>query len=182
MVRDRDAHYPRAMTVADAARLVSPAYAAAADRLDELRKDIAYSERAIETYTGQRDYAIDQGDERWRKMGTLAQYGHRTGVRPDHAMSMHEQAEKSAAERVAGEEQKLGERRDILPAAERAEADALDAVRPAAEAKLAQLQERAAVAHEVQQEKIQAQREADREQAREHKLDRERDRDRGMER
>ena len=144
MVRDRDAHYPRPMTVADAARLVSPAYAAAADRLDELRKDIAHSERAIETYTGQRDYAINQGDERWRKMGTLAQYGHRTGVRPDYAMSTHEQAEKGAAERLAGEEKRLGERREMLPAAERGAADALEAVRPQAETKLAQLQERAA--------------------------------------
>ncbi len=70
----------------------------------------------------------------------------------------------------------------MLPAAERGEADALEAVRPQAEAKLAQLQERAALALEVQQEKMQAQREADREQAREHKLDRERDWDRGMER
>jgi hypothetical protein len=93
-VRDRDAHYPRPMTVADAARRVSPAYATAADRLEEIRKDIAYSERAIETYSGQRDYAIDQGDERWRKMGTLAQYGHRIGVRPDYAMSTHERDEK----------------------------------------------------------------------------------------
>ncbi len=56
----------------------------------------------------------------------------------------------------------------------------MEAVRPQAEAKLAQLQERAALAREVQQERTQAQREADREQAREHKLDRERDR--GLER
>jgi hypothetical protein len=170
------------MTVADAARLVSPAYAAAADRLDELRKDIAYSEKAIATYTGQRDYAINQGDERWRKMGTLAQYGHRTGVRPDYAMSTHEQAEKGAAERLAGEEKRLGERREMLPAAEREAADALEAVRPQAETKLAQFQERAALAQEVQQEKMQAQRAHDQAQAREHKLDRERDRDHGMER
>jgi len=172
------------MTVADAARLVSPDYAAAAHRLAELRKDIAYSERAIETYGKQRDYAIDQGDERWRKMGTLAQYGHRTGVRPDHAMSTHERDEKSAAGHLAAEEKRREERMEMLPAAERGEADALEAVRPQAEAKLAQLQERAALAREVQQEKMQEQRERDqaREQAREHKLDRERDRDRGIER
>ena len=181
-VRDRDAHYPRPMTVADAARRVSPAYATAADRLDELRKDIAYSERAIETYGGQRDYAIDQGDERWRRMGTLAQYGHRTGVRPDYAMSTHEQAEKTAAQRLTMEEQKRAERLTAIPEKQREENEALEAVRPQAEAKLAQLQERAALAHEVQQEKMQAQREGALEQAREHKLNREKDRDRGMER
>ena len=172
MVRDRDAHYPRAMTVADAARRVSPAYAAAADRLDELRKDIAYSERAIETYGRQRDYAVDQGDERWRRMGTLAQYGHRTGVRPDYAMSTHERDEKIAAGHLAAEEKRREERMEMLPAAERAEADALEKVRPQAEAKLAQLQERAALAREVQQEKMLEQRERDQARARERDLGR----------
>jgi Ti-type conjugative transfer relaxase TraA len=172
MVRDRDAHYLRPMTVADAARRVSPAYAAAADRLDELRKDIAYSERAIETYGKQRDYAIDQGDERWRKMGTLAQYGHRTGVRPDYAMSTHERDDKIAAGHLAAEEKRLGERMEMLPAAERGEADAREKVRPQAEAKLAQLQERAALAREVQQEKMQAQRERDQARVRERGRDR----------
>jgi hypothetical protein len=171
-VRDRDAHYPRPMTVADAARRVSPAYATAADRLDELRRDIAHSERAIETYGGQRDYAIDQGDERWRKMGTLAQYGHRTGVRPDYAMSTHERDEKIAAGHLAAEEKRREERRDMLPAVERAEADALEKVCPQAEAKLAQLQERAALAREVQQEKMLEQRDRDQARARERDLGR----------
>ena len=181
-VEDRETGLRRPMTVADAARLVSPTYAAAADRLAELRQDIASSERAIETYGRQRDYAIDQGDERWRKMRTLAQYGHRTGVRPDYAMSTHEQAEKSAAQRLTMEEQKRAERLTAIPEKQREENGALEAVRPQAEAKLAQLQERAALAHEVQQEKMQAQREGALEQAREHKLNREKDRDRGMER
>jgi hypothetical protein len=114
-VRDWDAHYPRPMTVADAARLVSRAYAAAAER----RKDIADLDRAIETYARQRDYAIDQGDERWRKVGTLAQYGHRTGVRPNHAMSTHERDEKAAAGCLAAEEQKRAERSTALPEPQR---------------------------------------------------------------
>jgi Ti-type conjugative transfer relaxase TraA len=181
-VRDRDAHYPRPIIVADTARLVSPAYAAAADRLAELRQDIAYSEKAIKTYGQQRDYAIDQGDERWRKMGTLAQYGHRTGVRPDHAMSTHEQAEKSAAERLTMEEQKRAERLTALPERQREENEALEVVRPQAEAKLAQLQKRAALAHEVQQEKMQTQREGALEQNRERTLSRDKDIDQGLER
>jgi vacuolar-type H+-ATPase subunit I/STV1 len=170
------------MTVADAARLVSPDYAAAAHRLAELRKDIAYSERAIETYGRQRDYAIDQGDERWRKMGTLAQYGHRTGVRSDYVMSTHERDEKSAAGHLAAEEQRRDERVRALPDLERKANKAFSAVQPQAEAKLAELQERAALAREVQQERMQEKRERDqaRDQAREHKMDRERDR--GMER
>jgi Ti-type conjugative transfer relaxase TraA len=179
---DRETGRRRPMTVADAARRVSPDYAAAADRLDELRRDIAHSERAIETYGGQRDYAIEKGDERWRKMGTLAQYAHRTGVRPDYAMSTYERDEKIAAERLTAEEQRRDERVRALPDLERKANEAFRAVEPQAAANLAELQERAALAHEVQQEKMQAQREAAREQAREHKLDRERDRDQGMER
>ena len=177
-VRDRETGRRRPMTVADAARRVSPDYAAAADRLDELRKDIAHSERAIKTYGKQRDYAIDQGDERWRKIGTLAQYGHRTGIRPDYAMSTYERDEKIAAGHLAAEEKRLGERREMLPAAERGEADALDVVRPQAEAKLEQLQERAALAREVQEEKLQAQKEREQTRGRE----RGRGRDLGMER
>ena len=171
-VEDRETGRRRPMTVADAARRVSPDYAAAADRLDELRKDVAQSERAIETYGRQRDYAVDQGDERWRRMGTLAQYGHRTGVRPDYAMSTHERDEKIAAGHLAAEEKRREERRGMLPAVERAEADALEKVRPQAEAKLAQLQERAALAREVRQEKMLEQRERDQARARERDLGR----------
>jgi Ti-type conjugative transfer relaxase TraA len=180
--RDRDAVAPRDMTVADAARLVSPAYAAAADRLEEIRKGIAYSESAIETYGRQRDYATDQGDARWKAMGTMRQYGHRTGVRVDDAMSRHERDEASASERLALEEKTREERVKALPAAAREEAEALETVRPQAEAKLAQLQERAALAREVQQEKMQAQRVKAHEQARERTPSRDKDLDRGMER
>ncbi|WP_284948292.1 Ti-type conjugative transfer relaxase TraA [Acidisoma cladoniae] len=180
--RDRDAVASRDMTVADAARLVSPAYAAAADRLEEIRKGIAYSESAIETYGRQRDYATDQGDARWKAMGTMRQYGHRTGVRVDDVMSRHERDEQSAAHRLALEEKKREERVKALPPAEREEAEALETVRPQAEAKLAQLQERAALAREVQQEKMQAQREKAQEQARDRTLSRSKDLDRGMER
>jgi hypothetical protein len=94
-------------------------------------------------------------------MGTLAQYGHRTGVRPDYAMSTHERDEKSAAERLAAEEQKRDETVRALPDLERTANEAFRAVQPQAEAKLAQLQERAALAREVQQEKMQEQRERD---------------------
>jgi Ti-type conjugative transfer relaxase TraA len=179
--RDRDAVAPRDMTVADAARLVSPAYAAAADRLEEIRKGIANSESAIETYGRQRDYAMDQGDARWKAMG-MRQYGHRTGVRVDDAMSRHERDEASAAERLAAEEKRRDERVKALPPAEREEAEALETVRPQAEAKLAQLQERAALAREVQLEKMQAQREKAQEQARARTLSRDKDLERGMER
>ena len=177
-IRDRDANVRRAMTVADAARLVSPTYAAAAERLAELRKDIAYSKGAIETYGKQRDFALDQGDARWKAMGTMRQYGHRTGVRPDHAMSIHERDEASAAGRLAAEEKRRDERMTMLPAAERAEADALERVRPEAGVMLAQLQERAELAREVQQEKMQVQRE----RGRERQLGREQDGRDGMER
>jgi hypothetical protein len=41
MIRDCGAASPRAMTVADAARLISPDYAAAADRLLGQQRDLA---------------------------------------------------------------------------------------------------------------------------------------------
>jgi hypothetical protein len=110
-------------------------------------------------------------------MGTMRQYGHGTGVRPDHAMSTHERNETSAADRLADEEKRRDERLTMLPDVERAEADALEAVRPQAEVKLAQLLERAELAREVQQEKMQEWKE--REQTRAH--ERSRDKDLGYE-
>ena len=180
-VRDRNAHVPRPMTVADAARRVSPDYAAVADRLEKARADLAYSEKAIETYGRQRDYAIEQGDDRWRRMGTLAQYGHRMGIKPDYEMDRHEQAEKSASERLIAEEMTRAERLKALPDLERQEQGALAAVRPAAEAKLAQLQERATLAREVQEERMQIQQQqAAQDQARALKLERGRSQSHGM--
>lgn len=179
-VTDRNAHVPRPMTVADAARLVSPDYAAVADRLEQARADLAYSEKAIETYGRQRDYAIDQGDQRWHRMGTLAQYGHRMGIKSDYEMDRHEKAEQGAAERLTDEEMRRAERLKALPDLERQEQGALAAVRPAAEAKLAQLQERAALAREVQGERMQLQQKAAEKEAQERKLDRSRSQSRGL--
>jgi hypothetical protein len=80
--------------------------------------------------------------------------------------------------RTPTEEKKWEERVKALPAAERAEAEALETVRPEAEAKLAQLQERAALAREVQLETMQARRETAQEQARARALSRDKDLDR----
>jgi Ti-type conjugative transfer relaxase TraA len=179
-VTDRNAHVPRPMTVADAARLVSPDYAVVADRLEQARADLAHSEKAIEHYGRQRDYAIDQGDQRWRRMGTLAQYGHRMGIKPDYEMDRHEKAEQGAAERLTAEEMTRAERVKVLPDLERQERDALAAVRPQAEAKLEQLQARAALAREVQGERMQLQQKAAEKEAQERKLDRSRSQSRGL--
>ena len=156
-VQDRNARHSRPMTVADAARLVSPDYAAAADRLDRARADLASSEKAIKENRQQRDDAIDQGDKRWQRMGTLAQYGHRMGIKPDRELELHEASEKGATGRLTAGEAKHAERFQALPGLEKQERDALAAVRPQAEAKLEQLQERAAVAREVQAERLQIQ-------------------------
>ena len=159
------------MTVADAARLVSPDYAAAADRLEQVRKDLARSETSIEENSRQRDDAIDQGDKRWHRMGTFAQYGHRMGIKPDRELELHEATEKGAAARVAAEEVRRAERLQALPGLEKQERDALAAVLPQAEAKLEQLQERSSLAREVQAERMQVQQEkAAQKEAQERKL------------
>ncbi|MCB8878392.1 Ti-type conjugative transfer relaxase TraA [Acidisoma silvae] len=159
-VRDGKNYVSRPMTVADAARLVSPDYAAAADRLEQVRKDLARSETSIEENSRQRDDAIDQGDKRWQRMGTFAQYGHRMGIKPDRELELHEATEKGAAARLTAEELRRAERLQALPALEQRERDALAAVQPEAEAKLEQRQARVALAHEVREERMQLQQKA----------------------
>ncbi|MCB8878529.1 Ti-type conjugative transfer relaxase TraA [Acidisoma silvae] len=171
-VQDRNARHARPMTVADAARLVSPDYAAVADRLDRARADLVHSEKAIEENRQQRDDAIDQGDKRWQRMGTLAQYGHRMGIKPDRELEVHEASEKGATMRLTTGEVRHAERLLALPDLERQERDALAAVRPQAEEKLEQLQDRAALAREVQAERRQVQQQKAQEEGLERKLSR----------
>jgi Ti-type conjugative transfer relaxase TraA len=159
--------YERDLTIDDAARQLSPAYARAADQVAGLRKEVAQAESSVAHYTGTVRHAVDQGDERWRTMGTLRQYGHQWGVHRDREMSQRERSEQYWGEQLTAAEQ----RRDALvaqvPVAERAAAAAFEAVRPGAEQTVAAARERVEVAREVQaerqaQEAMAAQRERDR--------------------
>lgn len=86
----------RPMTVQDAARLVDPVYAAAADRTADLRNEATEVEKSIQHYEGvlRRDQV--QGDRRWREIGFLRQVMHKTGMRRDHNLGLNEGAERMA--------------------------------------------------------------------------------------
>jgi hypothetical protein len=149
----------RSVALADALG-ASPAYVAAADRVADLHKETAQVAKTIEHYAKLRDYSRAQGDERWRVMGrglALAQWGHKTGLRPDAEMAEHERGEKFAVEHLVEPEKRRDELARELPAAEKAAAVALEEARPGAEATLAAWRERGEAAREVQAERSTAQ-------------------------
>jgi hypothetical protein len=163
------------MTVQDAARLVDPAYSAAADRTALLRKEAAQVEKSIRQYEGVLRRDQKQGDKRWWEMGFLRQVMHKTGVRRDHALDMNEGIEHMAVAALDKLEPRRAALARELPEAEKVEAAAFRCAQPAAAAELAKRQERGNLAREIIAERRQAQ-----EQGRER--NRNRDRDLGMER
>jgi hypothetical protein len=167
----------RPMTVQDAARLVDPVYAAAADRTADLRNEATEVEKSIQHYEGVLRRDLVQGDRRWREIGFLRQVMHKTGVRRDHTLGLNEGAERMAVAAL----DKLEPRRAAVarqhPEAAKEEAAAFARAQPAAAAELAKRQERASLAREIMAERRQEQN-----QARERQRERDRDRDQGMER
>jgi hypothetical protein len=189
--------YERDLTVEDAARQLSPAYAEATDQAAALRKETAQAESSVAHYTGTVRHAVSRGDARWRTMGTWRQYGHRSGLRRDPEMSQHEQSEQYWTEELAKGETQRDALVPALAAAERAKTAAFEAVRPAAEQAVAAARERVEVAREVEAERreqqaAEAQRERDRPRTKAEQIaeraaaratqQEEKSRDRGMER
>jgi hypothetical protein len=162
------------MTVRDAARLVDPAYAAAAERATLLREEAAQVEKSIRHYEGILHRDQEQGDKRWQEMGFVRQVMHKTGIRPDHALGINEGVERMAVETLDKLEPRRSALARQLPEAEKEEATAFERAQPTAAAELAKRQERATLAREVLAERRQQ------DVARERQ--RERGRDRGMER
>ncbi|HXA70913.1 MAG TPA: hypothetical protein VNW24_10715, partial [Stellaceae bacterium] len=165
----------RPMTVQDAARLVDPGYAAAADRTVLLREKAGQVEESIRYYEGVLRRGQEQGDQRWREIGFLGQVMHKTGVRRDHALGMNEGIEHMAVAALDTLEPHRAALARELPEAEKVEAAAFGHAQPAAAAELAKRQKLGNLAREIIAERRQEQ-----DQGRER--ERSRDRDLGMER
>jgi len=176
-VGDAQLYTERGMTVQDAARLVDPAYAVAADRTTALRKEATETEKAIQHYVGIQQFNQAEGDKRWRAMGFMRQAMHKSGVRRDPHLGLNEGGEHMALEQLA----ELDPRRAALTRqigdAEKAEAAAFARAEPKAAAELAKWQERGSVAREVLHERWQQDIARERVQR-----ERSRGRDRGLER
>jgi hypothetical protein len=137
------------------ARVVDPAYAAAADRTALLREEATQVEKEIRHYAGVLRHDQQQGDKRWQEMGFLRQVMHKTGMRRDHALGVNEGAEHMAVEALDKLEPRRAALVRQLPEAEKKEAAAFERAQPVAAAELAKRQERAGLAREVLEERRQ---------------------------
>ena len=142
----------RAMTLADAARLVDPAYAKAAAHAARLRDEAG----AIEGSRAHHAELLRQyraaGEKRWQEIGLLRQVLHKSGVHRDPWISVNENNARQVAAALDGLEPRRAAVARQLPAAERAEAVALARATPAAAAELARRQERAGLARATLQQ------------------------------
>ena len=173
----------RPMTVQDVARQMDPAYAAAADRAEQLRKEAAEVAKSVVHYEGVLQSNQEAGDRRWQEMGFLRQVAHKTGARRDHWLSVNEDREQWASEELTKLDPRRAELTQQLPGAEKAEVRAFARIEPAATAELAQRQARGAAAREILQERWgQEREERAREQQQERRLSRGRYRGFGLER
>jgi hypothetical protein len=172
----------RPMTAQDVARRLDPAYAAAADRAEQLRKETAAIAKSIAHYEGVRQANQAAGDRRWQEMGFLRQVAHKTGARRDHWLSLNEDHGQWALEQLAKLDPRSAELSQQLPAAEKTEATAFARIEPAAAAELAQRQARGAAAREILQERWEQEREERAREQQQERLSRGRDRGFGLER
>ena len=170
------------MTVQDVARQLDSAYAAAADRAEQLRKETAAIAKSIAHYEGLRQANQEAGDRRWQEMGFLRQVAHKTGMARDRWLSLNEAREQWALEELAKLDPRRAELAQQLPAAERTEATAFARIEPAATAELAQRQVRGAAAREIRQERWEQEREEHAREQQQERLSRGRDRGFGLER
>jgi hypothetical protein len=120
------------MTVQDAARLVDPVYAAAADRTAFLREAAAAAAKQIEHYEGVLRHYTVEGDKRWQAMGFLRQAMHKAGVGKDRWMGLSEDGERRAADELDKLEPRRAKLARQLPEAEKEEAAAFARAQPAA--------------------------------------------------
>jgi hypothetical protein len=158
---------------------VDPAYAAAADRTAQLRKETSEVEASIQHYEGMQRTDQAEGDQRWKAMGFMRQVMHKTGVRRDTPLAGNEGVEKRVLTNLAELDLRRAKLAQQMPEAEKAEAKAFAKAEPGAAVELAKRQDRAGLAREVLTERRQ-QDIAAREQQK--VRSRERGRDRGFER
>ena len=145
----------RPLTAQEVARQLDPAYAAAADRAAELRKEAAEVGKSIAHYEGVLQSNRHQGDKRWRDMGFLRQVAHKTGARRDLYLSVNESTEQMAAAQLAKLDPRRAELAKHIPEAEKAEAMAFARVDPVAAAELTKRQARGALARDILEERRQ---------------------------
>jgi Ti-type conjugative transfer relaxase TraA len=172
----------RPMTVHDVARQMDPAYAAAADRAEQLRKQAAEVAKSVAHYEGVLQSNQEVGDRRWQEMGFLRQVAHKTGARRDHWLSVNEDREQWAAVELAKLDPRRAYLAQQLPTAEKAEAMAFARIEPAATVELEKRQIRGAAAREIQQERQEQEREEHARKQQQERLSRGRDRGFGLER
>ena len=139
----------RPMTVQDAARLVSPDYAAAAEKRDGLRKSAAELDEAILATQQAQRASREHGDRRWQEMGIVRQTMHKTGVSLDPAITASEGTESRAVAALKKLAHQRAELARFLRAAQKAEAAAFKQAEPAAVAELAKRQGRAGAARQM---------------------------------
>jgi Ti-type conjugative transfer relaxase TraA len=139
----------RAMTREDAARLISPAYAKAADAAAETTRQAQHADKVHEYWQRREKQARHGGERRWRAMNVAQRLAHRSGFYRDAEMARSE----GDASRASTVLDKLGIKRatlrDRLAYQERVAARELEAVQPTAERELAMRQERGREARTV---------------------------------
>jgi hypothetical protein len=156
----------RPMTVQDVARQMDPAYAAAADRAEQLRKQTADAAKSIAHYEGVLRSNQAVGDRRWQEMGLLRQIAHKTGARRDRWLSVNEDREQWALAEIAKLDPRRTDLAQQLSAAEKAETRAFARIAPAAATELANRQARGATARGILEERWQQEHVRERQQER----------------
>jgi hypothetical protein len=148
----------RAMTVEDAARLVSPAYAASADHAAQLKQQAAEVNAAIER--GERAWRFhgEEVERRRRDMGLIRQAMHRSGVHADPWLQQSEDGQRRAAAELDILRPHSATLARQLPAADKQSVAAFARAQPQAAAELARRQERAGLARTVLEERTQEER------------------------
>jgi Ti-type conjugative transfer relaxase TraA len=172
----------RPLTPPDVARQLDPAYAAAADRAERLRKETAEVAKSVAHYEGVLQSNQEAGDRRWQELGFLRQVAHKTGARRDRWLSVNEDREQWASEELGKLDPRRADLAKQLPAAEKAESMTFARIEPVAAAELAQRQCRGAAAREIVQERWQQEREEHAREQQQERLSRGRDRGFGLER
>lgn len=161
-----------ALTLAEAAKTVSPAYRDLSDRLEALREQDANLGRQTDREQNQANWARERRDAIWQGMGMIRRALHLTHIRPDRDILDSDRSYDAALEQRENLSAKKTALQLELGTAEQNAAKALELARSEAQRELAERQQRAALAWEVWRE-----REAERRRAREHERQHQRERD-----
>jgi Ti-type conjugative transfer relaxase TraA len=130
----------QAMTMPDAAALLSPSYAKAAEARDATRRQEEQTGKSHEFWKRRLAQHRLAGKQRWRDMTRVQRFAHRHGLRIDEEMARSENGVGLANRMIEKTGIKLAALRDRLAYEGRVAAAELEKVRPAAERELARRQ------------------------------------------